>query len=143
MTRAPSQWNENPPTHAGPTHLAPYDPLHLLIRTNRCAGQVGVGVTDVLRARQQQAAGAARRSGQRGRQGDVQGLGACCSWRRRSLSFEEGHIERLHRWDVTCRRHSGFGGGQAEAVVDVGGQQVVAAVLVLIPLQILVDLVDQ
>lgn len=36
-----------------------------------------------------------------------------------------------------------LGGGQAEAVVNVGRQQVVAAMLVQVPLQVLVDLVNQ
>lgn len=40
----------------GGTHLAPYDPLHLLIRRNWCAGQVRVGVADTLGAGQVQAA---------------------------------------------------------------------------------------
>ena len=44
---------------------------------------------------------------------------------------------------LTGGGHAGLHGGQVEAVVDVGGQQVVAAVLVLVPLQVLVDLVDQ
>lgn len=44
---------------------------------------------------------------------------------------------------LTSRGHGTLGSGQVEAVVDVGGQQVVPAMLVLVPLQVLMDLVDQ
>lgn len=44
---------------------------------------------------------------------------------------------------LTCWGHCRVGSWQAEAVVDVGRQQVVAAVMVLVALQVLVDLVDQ
>lgn len=44
---------------------------------------------------------------------------------------------------LTCWGHCRVGSWQAEAVVDVGCQQVVAAVMVLVALQVLVDLVDQ
>lgn len=44
---------------------------------------------------------------------------------------------------LTCWGHRRVSGWQAEAVVDVGCQQVVAAVMVLVSLQVLVDLVDQ
>lgn len=41
---------------AGKTHLAPYDPLHLFVRRNWCAGQVWVGVADTFGAGQMKAA---------------------------------------------------------------------------------------
>lgn len=43
----------------------------------------------------------------------------------------------------TCWGHCGFSSGQTEAVVVVGCQQVVAAVLVLVPFQVLMNLVNQ
>lgn len=57
---------------------------------------------------------------------------------RLSLRFSGAPDGRL-----TCWGYRRLGGRQAEAVVDVGRQQVVAAVLVLVALQVLVDLVDQ
>lgn len=51
--------------------------------------------------------------------------------------------ELRQRGGQTCRGHCRLSSGQAEAVLDVGGQEVVAAVLVLIALQVLVDLIDQ
>lgn len=52
------------------------------------------------------------------------------------------HAE-LTGWCTTCRGHCRFSSGQTETVLDVGRQEVVAAVLVLIALQVLVDLIDQ
>ena len=64
-------------------HLAPYDPLHLFIRSNWSAGQVRVGVADALGAGQEEAARPARCPRHGGvLHRHVVGMRASYTWRR-------------------------------------------------------------